>query len=445
MPAEFANSSTPRRVAVVGSGVAGLAAAWLASRVCPVTLFEAAERPGGHARTVVTPEGVAVDTGFIVYNTDAYPNLVAWFDHLGVPTQASDMSFAVSRDAGAFEYGGQGARPLFANPGNLLRPRFWSMIADLARFYRMAPERRRTGAAAGLTLGEFLAAEGFGKPFIEDHLYPMAAAIWSTPTTGIGDYPAESLIRFFENHRLLQFLDRPVWRTVSGGSRTYVERVLGDLRGQIRLNAPVRRIERGAAGVTLYTEGETPRTYDAVILACHADQALAMLAEPRTAESDVLGAFGYTANRAVLHSDTRLAPRRKAIWSAWNYMSVRDAEGGRSLCVTYWMDLLQNLEGSRPHFLTLNPVIEPDPALVLDEVAFTHPRFDLAALNAKASLWSLQGAGGVYFAGAYFGDGFHEDGLQSGLAAAELATGARRPWIRPGMNERLRAAGYPLG
>lgn len=445
MLVDFTRNAAPRRIAVVGSGVAGLAAAWLASRACQVTLYDGSSRPGGHARTIVTPDGVAVDTGFIVYNTEAYPNLVAWFENLDVPTQASDMSFAVSRDAGSFEYGGQGARPLYANPVNLLSPRFWSMMSDLARFYHVAPERRRSGAAAGLSLGTFLAAEGFGKPFIEDHLFPMAAAIWSTPSEEIGDYPAESLIRFFENHQLLQFLDRPIWRSVTGGSKSYVERVLGDFRGQVRLGAKVRRIERTAAGVTLHADSELPWTYDAVILACHADEALALLAEPTAAETEVLGAFGYTPNRTVLHSDTRLAPRRRAVWSAWNYMSARDSDGTRRLCVTYWMDLLQNLKGPKPLFVTLNPIIEPDPALVLDEVAFTHPRFDLAALSAKSRLWSLQGEGGVYFAGAYFGDGFHEDGLQSGLAAAELASGARRPWIRPGMNERLRSVGYPVG
>lgn len=414
---------SPLRIAVIGSGISGLSAAWLLSRRHEVTLFEAAGRLGGHSNTVEA-EGVAVDTGFIVYNEKTYPNLTALFAHLGVPTGETDMSFAVSLDGGRLEYSGTGLRGLFAQPGNLVSPRFHAMLRDLLRFYRAAP---RDLPAMGLeSLDHYLDANGYGPAFRHDHLYPMAAAIWSTPAAEIGRYPAAAFVRFCENHGLLRLLDRPLWRTVVGGSWVYVARLRADMRARVVTDRPIRRVRRVPGGVVLGDAGGRERRFDHVVIATHADQALALLERPGAAEVRLLGAIGYSRNQAVLHGDPRLMPRRRAAWAAWNYLADRRADG--RLCVTYWMNRLQPLPTARPFFVTLNPVEEPDPATVAHRVAYEHPLFDARAMAAQERLWSLQGDGGVWFCGAYFGAGFHEDGLQAGLAVAEALGGVRRPW-----------------
>jgi predicted NAD/FAD-binding protein len=422
--------SEGKRIAVIGSGISGLSSAWLLSQKHEVTLYEAAPRLGGHSFTTDVAEGggrLAVDMGFIVYNERTYPNLTALFAHLGVETRATDMSFAVSLEGGAVEYGGLGLAPLLARPSNLLRPRFWSMLRDLVRFYREAPVDRPF-LDDETTLGDYLSERGYGAAFRDDHLLPQAAAIWSAPVEAVCDFPAASFIRFFENHGLLKLVGRPLWRTVQGGSRAYVQKLAEPLGERVRTGVAVKNVRREGEHVWVSDSRGVSERFDAVVIATHAREALAMLHHPTSREESVLGAFGYTSNLAVLHTDVRLMPRRAGVWSAWNYVGGVDAQGHRKLCVTYWMNLLQGLKSTKPLLVTLNPVTPPDPAQVLCSETFQHPVFDHAALRAQRLLWSLQGQGGVWFCGAHFGAGFHEDGLQAGLAVAEALGGVRRPW-----------------
>ena len=415
--------SERKKIAVAGAGISGLAAAWLLARRHDVTLFEAENRLGGHSHTVMAGE-IPVDTGFIVYNEPAYPNLTALFQHLGVATQQSDMSFSVSLDSGRLEYSGSNLTGLFAQPANLLRPRFWAMLRDIARFYREAPAAlHQLGEAR---LDEYLRMAGFGAAFCEDHLYPMIAAIWSTPAGQAGALPAASFIRFCENHGLLRMTGRPAWRTVTGGSREYVSKLRADFRGQVMTRRPVVGLREIPGGVALRDALGVTERFDEVVLAMHADQALRLLEDATPEERDVLGAFRYTRNEAVLHQDPRLMPRRHAAWAAWNYAAGSTSD--EPVAVTYWMNALQTLPGSRDYFVTLNPHIEPAPAHVLHRQTYEHPVFDVPALRAQKQLWNLQGMKHRWFCGAYFGAGFHEDGLQAGLAVAEALGGIRRPW-----------------
>ncbi|GAB4072601.1 NAD(P)/FAD-dependent oxidoreductase [Ancylobacter sonchi] len=411
------------RIAVIGAGISGLSAAWLVSERHDVTLLEGEGRLGGHSNTVEAA-GVPVDTGFIVYNEATYPNLTALLARLNVATRATDMSFAVSLDGGRLEYAGTDLRGLFVQPRNLLSPRFGSMLADLMRFYRNAPRDLPT---MGLqSLDSYLDSNRYGAAFRHDHLYPMAAAIWSTPAADVGRYPAAAFVRFCANHGLLQVTGRPIWRTVAGGSRNYVARLREEFRGRVVMGGPVRAVRRVAHGVVVVDADGNEQRFDRVLIATHADQALAMLEHPNEAEAKLLGAFRYSRNDAVLHTDARLMPRRRGAWAAWNYLA--DQRGDTGLCVTYWMNRLQHIPEHQPLFVTLNPTLAPDPATVAYRTSYDHPVFDADAMAAQQRLWTLQGEGGVWFAGAYFGAGFHEDGLQSGLAAAEELGGVRRPW-----------------
>ena len=415
-------SNQPRRVAVIGSGISGLSAAWLLSRTHQVTLYEAAPRLGGHTRTIDVAGVGPVDMGFIVFNEQTYPNLVALLRHLGVGSHATDMSFGVSRDGGRFEYAGSDLAGLLAQPANLLRPRFWRMLHDLIRFYRAAP-----AAAAGLerdltSLDDFLKAGRFNPAFIEDHLLPMAAAIWSTPAERVGAYPAAAFIRFCANHGLLRLRDRPLWRTVEGGSSAYIAPLIADAPMHIRTGSPVVAITRGPRGVAIRCADRSVAAHDEVVIATHAPQALAMLEDPSDAEISLLGALRTERHHVVMHTDRRLMPRRRAAWSSWNYLEPK--EGG--LTVSYWMNRLQHLPGSRQIFVTLNPPFEPEG--IIHKEFFAHPQFDAAAMRAQKALWSLQGTQRTWYCGAWFGAGFHEDGLQAGLAVAEQLGGKRRPW-----------------
>lgn len=429
-----------RRVAVIGSGISGLSAAWLLTRRCDVTVYEADNRLGGHADTAVVaaPGGpLRVDTGFIVYNETTYPNLTALFEHLGVATKASDMSFSVSIDDGRLEYSGGSFAGLFVQKRNILRPRFYGMIRDLVRFYREAPVDL---ANLGLeSLDSYLDRRRYGRAFRDDHLYPMAAAIWSTPAGQIGHYPAASFIRFCENHGLLKIAGRPVWRTVDGGSARYVEKMLEPLAGRLRSGDPVVEVRRSNDGVAVTTAKGHRDTFDHVVLATHADQALAILADPSPRERALLSAFRFTRNEAVLHTDERLMPKRRAAWSAWNYLSRADAP--ERLAVTYWMNRLQGIDRRRPLFVTLNPLTDPGSGTIIRSRTYDHPLFDRAAIEAQRQLWGIQGRDGVWYAGAWFGAGFHEDGLQSGLAVAEAIGGEKRPWRVENENGRIPAAG----
>jgi predicted NAD/FAD-binding protein len=419
-------------VAVVGSGISGLSAAWLLSKKHRVSLFEADNRLGGHSHTV-DAAGLAVDTGFIVFNENTYPNLTALFDHIGVATKRSDMSFAVSLDDGRLEYSGTGLLGLFAQGRNAISPRFWLMLRDLVRFYREAP--RNVAALGMITLDEYLDVAGYGDSFRNDHLYPMAAAIWSTPAANIGAYPAASFIRFCQTHGLLKLAGRPVWRTVAGGSRSYVQ-ILSKGIPEVVSNYPVNAIVRAKDGVEILGRDGHRRRFDRVVIAAHADQALGMLADPSEEEQRLLGAFDYIVNDTVLHSDTRLMPQRRRVWSSWNYMTREDADS-RRLAVTYWMNRLQGIESDRPLFVTLNPHREIEAGAILKQMRYSHPRFDARAMQAQKELWSLQGRRSTWFCGAYFGAGFHEDGLQAGLAVAEALGGMRRPWTVPEESGRI--------
>ncbi len=416
------------KIAVVGTGISGMSAAWLLSHAHDVTVFERLPRLGGHSNTVDVPAAAGplpVDTGFIVYNEATYPNLTALFAHLGVETKLSEMSFAVSLDGGRLEYsGGVDLGGLFAQRRNLVRPRFWSMLGDLRRFYATAP--RHAGALGGVTLGEYLAREKYGAPFREDHLLPMAAAIWSAPVDAMLDYPAEAFIRFFENHGLLKLTNRPVWRTVAGGSRAYVERLMRRLEGRIRCGSPVRALHRDAEGVDVEDGDGRVERFDHVVVAAHADEALAMLKDPSPDESRLLGAFGYSRNLAILHRDPALMPTRRKVWASWNYIGA--ACSTERLSVSYWMNRLQGLPPGDDIFVTLNPGQPPRKDSIVKSEIYEHPVFNAAAIAAQRELWSLQGERRTWFCGAYFGAGFHEDGLQAGLAVAEALGGVRRPW-----------------
>jgi predicted NAD/FAD-binding protein len=415
----------PLRVAVVGSGIAGLAAAHALRRHADVTLFEAGGHFGGHAHTVdVTLDGVThgVDTGFLVFNERTYPGLIRLFAELGVPTAASDMSFSVQVSdafgAGApLEWSGTDLASVFCQRRNLVRPRFLRMLADLLRFNALATRLAQAGADAELAqpLGEFLASQGFSPEFRDWYLLPMTGCIWSCPTDQMLRFPVGTLIRFCHNHGLLQIADRPQWFTVAGGSRCYVQKILAGL-AELRLNTPVREIRREAGGVRLATDAGW-EWFDRLVLATHPGQSLALLQDASAAETEVLSAIRYQPNRAVLHTDASVLPRDPRAWAAWNYEGAPAGESP-GVCLHYLINRLQPLPWQRPVIVSLNPLRAIDPAHVIGEYDYDHPVFDAAALRAQARLGPLQGRRHTWFAGAWTGYGFHEDGLASGQAAA---------------------------
>jgi predicted NAD/FAD-binding protein len=419
-----------RRIAVVGSGVAGLSAAWLLSTRHEVDLYEAESQLGGHANTVDAElpggERVAVDTGFIVFNNVTYPNLTALLDHLGVETTAAQMSFSVSMDQGTYCYSGHGLPHLLGRPRQWLSLSQWRLIAGLVHFYRTA-EGKAARRRDDETLGAYLAAEGYSRDFIERHILPMAGAIWSASPGEMLGYPFQAFVRFFSNHGLFNLGSRPIWRSVRGGSRAYVSRLAAISQFRSLTDTPVSRIQRTGRGARLTGRAGLDAFYDDVVLACHADTALGLLEDADGPEHQLLSPFRYSLNRAVLHQDQRLMPTQRRYWSAWNYRGER-GDTDQPMCVTYWMNALQQLTSEQYIFVTLNPDLEPEGAQVLGTFLYRHPVFSQSTLTAQRGLWQLQGRRHTWFCGAWFGAGFHEDGLQAGLAVAEQLGGVRRPW-----------------
>lgn len=432
---------TRPRIAVVGSGIAGLGAAHRLAPHCDVTVFEADARLGGHAHTVdVTLPGPhgdvthGVDTGFLVFNERTYPRLIALFAELGVEVAKSEMTFSVQAlrpDGSQLEWSGTSLNTVFADRGNLLRPRFHGMLLDLMRFNRLATALAKRGVDAELAqpLDEFLAEHRFGTAFVDDYLLPMIGCIWSCSTVQMLRFPVGTLIRFCHNHGLLQVRERPQWFTVTGGSRQYVDKLASRV-GQVRLATPVLGIARdlsrdagfGAShgGRVSVRTREGIEWFDEVVLAAHAPQSLALLMDASADERRTLGAIGYQDNEAVLHTDERLLPRRRAAWAAWNYeRDITSGTNDQNVCLHYLLNQLQPLPWKQPVIVSLNPLHEPRAGTVLRRISYAHPVFDNAAIAAQGRLAELQGRSHVWFCGAWTGYGFHEDGLKSGQQAAE--------------------------
>ena len=421
-----------QRVAIVGSGISGLAAAHSLKGFANITLFEAGDYFGGHTHTVdVTLLGVSgpithgVDTGFLVFNERTYPNLIALFETLGVETAKSDMSFSVkvpdAMHGKGLEWSGSSLNSVFAQRSNLVNRRFLGMLSDIVRFNRITTALATSGAEAAMMqpLGDFLITEKFSAEFRDWYFLPMMGCIWSCPTDQMLQFPVATMIRFCHNHGLIQITDRPQWWTVKGGARHYVEKIIAGIADK-RLNSPVASIARHAHGVTL-TSRAGQEHFDQVIVATHSDQALALLQAPTAAEQAVLGAIAYQPNRAVLHTDTSVLPTRKLAWAAWNY-ERREGEGQKpsSVCLHYLLNMLQPLPFTQSVVVSLNPVKDIARHHIMGEFDYTHPVFDLAAIRAQRELPALQGQQRTYFCGAWAGYGFHEDGLKSGLNAAQL-------------------------
>ena len=412
------------RIAVIGSGIAGMASAWLLSRQHEVTLYESNAYIGGHTHTHdVTLDGrnYALDTGFIVFNRTHYPLLSRLFDELGVATQPTTMSFAVHDERSGLEYGAASLRTLFCQRRNLVSPRFHGMVRDIFRFYREAPALLAQDGE-GPTLGDYLDAQGYGAMFRDDHLVPMASALWSSPSRQILAFPAKYLVAFMANHQMLQVEGRPQWRVVSGGSRRYVDALRSRWQVRERLACPVLAVHRPAVGGVEVQSLAGSERFDQAVLACHSDQALALLAQPSAAEKEVLGAITYQSNDTVLHTDTRLLPRRRTAWSAWNALVPRDRDD--ACTVTYCMNLLQSIQAPETFCVSLNCTGRIDPAKVLRRLSYAHPEYTHASVAAQRRKADIQGIDRVWYAGAYWGWGFHEDGMRSAVAVAE-ALGVR--------------------
>uniref|UniRef100_UPI003F49893B NAD(P)/FAD-dependent oxidoreductase n=1 Tax=Cupriavidus yeoncheonensis TaxID=1462994 RepID=UPI003F49893B len=418
------------RIAVVGGGISGLASAWLLSRRHRVTLFESGDCLGGHTNTVdVSLDGHTwpVDTGFLVFNERTYPNLVAMFEQLGVASHASEMSFSVSMDQGRVEWAGTSLNTVFAQRRNAFSPTFLGMLRDIIRFNGTARRNLTHADNTGCSLGELLVAGNYGQPFRQHYLLPMAAAIWSCATADVLRFPAATFLRFCLNHALLQINNRPQWRTVAGGGREYVRRIAAQL-DDVRLGAPVRAIRRDACGVSVMTDEGTSQ-FDAIVLATHAPDSLRMLTDASDAERDVLGAVRYAPNVAILHTDPTLLPRRPRVWSAWNYLGAPHHDMSRAVCVSYLVNQLQPLPFRTPVVVTLNAFREPAPGTELRRFYYQHPLFDLRAIAAQRALPALQGQRRTWFAGAWTGYGFHEDGLKSALRVVD-DFGALPAWAK---------------
>ena len=420
------------KIAVVGSGIAGNAAAWSLSKLHDVTIFEKDQRIGGHANTVaVNYNGhkITVDTGFIVFNEHNYPNFTALLEHLDVSASKTIMSFSVSLDDGRFEWRGNQVKGIFAQKRNIFSPGFLYMLGDILRFNRLAKKDLNSGALCGLTMRDYLDVKRFSSRMRDDYLIPMVASIWSTPTSRMLDFPAESLIRFMDNHRLMQ-IRRPKWRTVDNGSAHYVNRMVDTMRATIKTGCAVVNAHRTPMGPVLQLEDGSTERFDHVIFACHSDQTLAILSDADQTERQILANIPYSNNEVWLHRDPALMPRKRDAWASWNYIGNSKATPQQHVSVTYWMNRLQNIRSDCPLFISLNPHKRPDPNLVFERFIYAHPQFSAEALASQADLDHIQGRNGYSYCGAWTGYGFHEDGLLSGIQVAERL-GGTYPWRQP--------------
>jgi len=413
------------RIAVIGSGIAGLGAAWLLSRQHDVVLFEAAERLGGHTHTHRVHQAGrehAVDSGFIVFNPPAYPLLAKLFDELGVASQPTTMSFSVQNAGSGLEYNAGTLRGLFCQRRNMLSPRFLRMVGDILRFYRESPALLH-GSDTGPTLGDYLADNRYSRGFVDDHLVPMASALWSSPAEQIMQFPARYLVQFMSNHRMLQANDRPEWRVVRGGSSSYVEAMTRDWSVDVRAGCAVMSVLRDGDGVTVAHARGSDR-FDQIVMACHSDEALGLLGDASDAEYDILGAIGYQSNDTVLHTDARLLPKRRAAWAAWNAYVPADDDG--ECTVSYCMNLLQGIDSPQPFVVTLNRTAAIDPSKIIARMHYRHPVYTQASVDAQRRRHEISGQQRrTWYAGAYWGWGFHEDGLRS---AVDVARGLGVQW-----------------
>ena len=405
------------RIAVIGAGIAGLGAAhYLERDGHAVTLFEGADYFGGHTHTVdVTLDGLnaPVDTGFLVCNDRTYPNLLRLFAELEVDLAPSDMSFAVRAEKDDIEWSGTNFLSLFAQPANALKPKFLRFLADILRFNRVATAMAVNDSAPAISLREFLAAHKFSPALFDWYLWPMVGSIWSSPRGDVLDFELSMLLRFCHNHGLLAVTNRPQWMTVRGGAKSYVHRIVSQLK-DARISAPVECVERDDGGVNVLSTMGRER-FDTVVFACHSDQALRLLAKPTHAETSALSAIRYQPNQCVLHTDASLMPKRRAAWSAWNYLQVNDADNTRPVALTYWMNRLQPLPFTTPLFETLNPPKAPAVSTLLAEFEYSHPLLNRVAVAAQREIEVIQGQHRTWFAGAWLANGFHEDGLLSAL------------------------------
>jgi predicted NAD/FAD-binding protein len=407
------------KIAIIGSGIAGLTSAYLLNRRHDIRLFEASDWIGGHTHTLdveVQGKSYAVDSGFIVFNDWTYPNFIRLLNHLDVGFKPTEMSFSVSDPLSGVEYNGHSLNSLFAQRRNLLSAKFWGMLRDILRFNREAlADLHNQRIDAHTSLGDYLSRKGYGERFIQHYIVPMGAAIWSMSLHDILGFPLQFFVRFFKNHGLLSVSERPQWCVVEGGSSSYVAPLTAPFRQHIRLNCPVLRVERDAKGVTLHSALGAER-FDKVVFACHSDQALALLAQPSRSEQDILGALPYADNEVVLHTDTRLLPRRRLAWASWNYRLGGPSD--RPAAVTYDMNILQGIQSDTTFCISLNQTAAIEPSKILARYTYAHPQYSLAGMAAQARWEELLGANHSYFCGAYWANGFHEDGVVSALRVA---------------------------
>ncbi len=407
------------KIAIIGSGIAGLTSAYLLNRRHDITVFEASDWIGGHTHTVdvqVDGQTYAVDTGFIVFNNWTYPNSIRLLNQLGVGFKDTEMSFSVSDPVSGVEYNGHGLNSLFAQRSNLISPKFWGMVRDILRFNREAlNDLNQQRIARDMTLGDYLKANAYSERFIQHYIVPMGAAIWSMSLQDMLAFPLQFFVRFFKNHGLLSVYDRPQWCVIEGGSSSYVAPLTESFKQHIRLNCPVTRVDRDDDGVTVHSAQGSER-FDKVVFACHSDQALALLAQPSRIETEILGALPYADNDVVLHTDTRLLPKRPLAWASWNYRLGGPVD--QPAAVTYDMNILQGLQSDTTFCVSLNQTAFIDPGKILARYSYAHPQYSLAGTQAQARWEELLGVNHSYFCGAYWANGFHEDGVVSALRVA---------------------------